>query len=573
MAKRLRHLTPDESDKLGRFCAALLTTDDSWVRRRKEAVTVLDEATIHRRQSVDFTLDAINALSEFKDTCERIFGCGICAAPLFILEKKPARSLAFDLKDESGRSLSLMTKEENATTSAATLKVLCRQKLEAAKKELSDTLAWKLEQLAMADAHGGTAWLHRLKNPLPDDPDQAEIAILLDGGKTEWWLTTLAYASIVLVAFESDSNNRRVLKLAYDESMSTSPRFMTRLGWYSFNTWLISPFIQSGRYHLEIKAPPDFRLTRAALADSRSNYATAAGFRRRAHLRIDNANDSGGAIADFGLRVSGRGVLGGALVAALLVLLAVLACIVFSKNIASNSSSAPALLLVLPGAIATYVARPDQHGLTTRLLAIPRWILLLGAGVAAYYAAGILALAEPVGGSLTVSEKSAAIKLWMLPAAAAALAASGVILVGWICTRELTHRIRERASRLWAKGKKTEFRLHKTLCIPVDTAWEHVTGSRSPGLLPSHRVDVATETDISGHKYSASRYAKSISWDHGIEVIEAPQGTTLKWVFWATSPPLLRFLVGPFVLRERRLARKQVRALELAVASEPGGGA
>src|SRR6059036_3463233 len=86
---RLRQITVEQADELGRFCAALLEGPPQWIFRRRESVTVLDEATIRRQQSVDFSLDYIRTLDEYKSVCDLVFGEGLCSAPLFILDKNP----------------------------------------------------------------------------------------------------------------------------------------------------------------------------------------------------------------------------------------------------------------------------------------------------------------------------------------------------------------------------------------------------------------------------------------------------------------------------------------------------
>jgi hypothetical protein len=579
MPTRFQHLTPAEFDQLGDFCATLLSSDDPWVGRRKESITVLDEATIRRQQSVDFSLDAIESLTQFKAVCDRVFGCDIRAAPLFILDKDPVSSLAFDLKDEAGRSLSLMTTEENGEISATTLKALARRKLQKAGLDLPDTLAEKLEQLAKADASGGRDWLDRLRDPLPRDPDQTEIEILLDSsrddGEMSWWLNTLALASIVLVTFEAGSNHRRIIKIAYEQptvrksTLRHPLRFFARLGWLSYQTQVKSPLIRSGRYHFEVQAPPETRLTRVALVDDKTNRRKRApGFRQRAHLYIDNAQGAYGALGQFALRVSGRGVLGGALVAALLVLISVLACMKYSESIVEGSTAGAALLLVLPGIIATYVARSDQHGLTTRLLAIPRWILLLFAGVAAYYAAGAIALVGPVESGLhgahfthAVEAHSKSLKGWLWFAVYAASVAVVVIGIGWIFTRETTHRVFRWIRRNWGRYVKSRFDIQVTLGMPADVVWAHLQTEISR-LFKVRRFRNANQSIVSNEEYIVHRDKGFIQAIHGIKVTEAPGGTAVNWMFWATGPKLLKPLIALLVVWERFMARRRIETVK-----------
>jgi hypothetical protein len=597
MGNRVLQLSPGESEELGRFCVALLETGESWIWRRNESVAIVDEATLQRQQIVDFSLDEITRqLPRFGDICEKVFGSGIYAAPLFILGKEPAASLAFELKDEGGRSLSPLSSEETGRISSAVLRVVCGQKLQAAGMSLTDELAEKLDQLARADAVGGEAWLERLRNPLEKDSDRAELEVLLDGDDlewgTEWWLEALATGSLLLVTFEPGNNHRRVLKLSYDEQISrTTPRSMrrgvsrrlslrtlqrwslrlaSRLAWLSFRFWVISPFITSSRYHLDVKAPPDFRLTLAELTYSGHRQPVrATGFRRRAHLYVNDAQHSRRGVARFGLRVSGRGVLGGAFAAAFLACAAISACMHFSKDVVEESGNMPALLLVLPGIIATYVARADQHGLTTRLLAIPRWILLIGAGIAAYYAAAVIALIGHVPGDLgpiarqhEVDSRSSSVELWLTPALIASGMTALIICVGWVCTRERTHKIRRWLGRAWRKGVRDRFSIQTTLRIPPETARAHAHADRVNGLLPTRKAVQANVRITHEGEYIASRNTGLVPWVHGIRVQKAPEGATVTWTYAVMVERKLRWLAGLLVFLEKRMALRQIRALQ-----------
>lgn len=490
-----------------------------------------------------------------------------------ILDKDPASSVSFDLKDEAGHSLSLLTSEENGKISAATLKVLSKRKLAAHGFVLSEALTETLEYLARSDTTDGRAWLDRLENPIPADKDREEIECLLDerndGGQMKWWLETLALASIVVVTFGSAPNHRRIIKIAYEQPIRRGPGLLAKMAVRSFRTWLIVPLIRSGRYHFDVKAPADFRLTQVALLDSKAGHPSKApGFRRRAQLYIDNVHDPRGAIAMFGLRVSGRGVLGGALVAALLVLIAILACIRLRGSIAEDSGSGPALLLVLPGIIATYVARSDQHGLTTRLLAIPRWILLLFSGVAAYYAAGALALIGKVDDrlgepkhQLAVDHHADLILQWLRPAGASAAIAVLVIGLGWICTREITHTFGRWLRRMGRRYTKARFRLEVPLPAPSEVVWEHLQDEVAK-LLQAGRLQKTRTTVSPPRKCVIHRSAGPFNWTHGIEVSKAPPGTMVNWLFWADGPWLLRPLLAPLVFWELAMAKGRIAEFE-----------
>ncbi|HEX6780945.1 MAG TPA: hypothetical protein VF125_02820 [Solirubrobacterales bacterium] len=535
---------------------------------------MIDEATIRRQMSVDFSLDSIRELTDYEEICGRVFGEKLCVAPLFILDKNPGSVLSFDLKDETGRTLSLMTTEENAEVSAATLKVLASRKLERhLRRPLPESLAAKLQKLATSNTTDGEEWLERLEGPFPGDADLEEIECLLDRdndeGEMRWWLETLAVASIVMVAFDPVASHRRVIKIAFEEPTNPEPTIWAQLAIRSFKVWVFSPMIRSGRYHLDVTAPPDFRLTQVKLFDSKAERpVSSSGFRRRAQLYLDDVHDPRGAISMLALRVSGRGVLGGALVAAILAFVAIAVCAVLSQEIVEGSGDNVALLLVLPGIIATYAARSDQHGLTTRLLAVPRWILLLGSGVAAYYAAGVIALVGSVKEDLStaayekaVDHNALLIKWLLLPAAVIALASALIIFIGWICTREVTHRTKHRLQRTRRAYSPPRFRLERKLQIDAVKVWEHIQRELeerlAQGLFEKSRSSVSPQRNLTVH---GSFWR--LNWTHGIKVIENPTGATVRWLYELDGPRWTYLLRGAGVRWELSKAKSQISSFE-----------
>lgn len=577
MGNRLRQLTPEQTEKLGRFCAHLLQGQNPWVFRRKESVTVLDEATIRRQQSVDFSLDHISSLNQYSEVCGKAFGDGLCVAPLFILDKNPSSSLSFDLEDETGRSLSLMTTEENAEISAATLKVLCRQKLEAGDLKLWEGLEFLLEQIALSTTTDAREWLDRLEHPMETDNWGAEADFLLrggdDGGQMKWWLETMAVASIVVVAFEPAASHRRVIKIAYEQPMEGEPGWLAKLAIHSFKAVIVAPLIRSGRYLFDVTAPPDFRLTRVGLLDSKARRpVNAPGFRRRAQLYIDDIHDPRGAIATFGLRVSGRGILGGALVGAGLALISIVACIFFATKVVEGTGDI-GLLLVLPGLVATYVARSDQHGLTTRMLAVPRWVLL-GCGVMAYYAAGALTLIGPVNEELTgrahaksVDHLDSLVFWFLLPAAVLAGIGTFLIFLGWVCTRERTHRVRRWLQRIARWYARPRFRIEEKLRVQTDKAWAHLC-EEAEKLRESdwtQGVDIVENPpgDRPGALECVIHCRKGrFAWTHGIELVPVPTGTNVNWLYEVAGPRPSRLLLLLAAVIERRAAKNRLAAFE-----------
>jgi hypothetical protein len=565
---------PVDLEQLGALCADLLDDTPPWIHRRKETVSIIDESALKRQLSVDFTLCDCPSHDEWTKLTDQIFGDRLAAAPLFLLEKRPAWLMGFDLKDESGRSLPLMTSGDNAVLSAAMLEQIARQYLKKKGLPLSPTVAEMLKSLARGSRADAERWLRRMEYPLGSDAAEDRMAMseLWRDLDMRWWLLTIAEASVVLVIYEKSSAHRRVLKLAYDEPLGIQPKLRSRFGWAPFKTWIVSPFIEGERYHLEVRAPPGMRLTRAALADDEHEQPKVDNdLTRRAHLYVDNANRAGGAIADIWLRVSGQGFLGGAALSSLLVVLAITACIHWSHGIAENSTSAPALLLLLPAVIASYVGRPGQHPLTTHLLAIPRWALVLGAGGAAYYAAIRLALAGASPKATQIDGRAAAIESWLWPAVALSGLTFLVLFIGWLGSRSPSHATANLLRQLWAARQNDRF--ERTLSLPTDpaSAFGFCSGTEEPGLLSSRQRSKATEELREEHRYAVFRISPWINWVHGFQIHPGPAGALITQSFLVKSSRLPDWTVALFVWRQRIRSVRRGKKLSQHLLGAQGG--
>lgn len=558
-------------ERLGALCADLLENTGTWIHRRKETVSILDEGALKRQLSVDFTLQNCPKHDEWLILTTKIFG-DLAVAPLFFLEKRPAWLMGFDMADESGRSLPLMTSGDNAVLSAAVLEQLAKKCLEKKGHALSPSLAEMVRSLARGSRAEAEQWLKRFEAPLSSDPenDREAMSALWDDDDMQWWLMTLAEASIVLVVYEKSQAARRVMKLGYEEPIGNQPKLWARIGWAPFKTWIVSPFIEGERFHLEVRAPRGLRLTRAALADDEHDDPQIdLDSTRRAHLYVDDAKRSGGAIADIWLRVSGQGFLGGAALSALLVTFALGACLGRSHEIAENPTGAPSLLLLLPALIASYVGRPGQHPLTTHLLAIPRWALVLGAGGAAYYAAIRLALAGATPKTAAnIDARAAAISHWLWPAFGLAAIAFLVLFVGWFASRSQSHAIATRVGRIWGARRNNAFVLSTALPLDPKTAMGYCTGEFEPSLLSKWQRKKITKVTRAGDRYAAFRTSRWINWVHDFQVRPSAAGSLIHQTFLVRGKWTPKWMVALLVWRKRRSAERRGAQLSQRLLTE-----
>lgn len=422
----LRFLRPERIERIGKLVAPLLEHDLSWIERRKESVEILDDTAVQRQISVDFSLrEWVEPLLRK----ERGDLGDLFVAPLFVLPKSPPSSLMnFDLSDADGHSLWLISREDNARISAATLTAMARRLLK------SDSLPAKLEdqltKLCKADPATGEEIAARLLTPSGDD--STELAELRENKRFSWWVRTFAHSSIIVVLFRSPIQRRMLIKLRYQERIKAKQRVLTRLGWAAYRVGIDCSLFEARSSHFEAEAPPGLRILEARLSDNHSLEPTAErGFLRRVHLYRPQAHAVNAATAVLWLVVSG-GFLGGALLAATLGFGALVSCAVAAEDIAKNPTSAPAILLVIPGLIASYIARPDQHALTARLLSFARRLLLVSA-LCAYGAAAKVALAGGApDGKAQLDARTDQLRTWLIVLAAISLIPLLGLLIGFL---------------------------------------------------------------------------------------------------------------------------------------------
>jgi hypothetical protein len=413
-----RFLTPERIANVGALIEPLIRDDLSWIERRKEQVTILDDTALRREISTDFSLrrtakpiaDAVPA-----DSPERLY-----CAPVFMLPKAPANLMAFDLVDESGQSLRVVSRLDNAQISGVALCRMAERVLLGEERTLPEPLAHELKQIAQVNADEGKQRALRVKRGL--QPEYAEeSAVLAADERFCWWLSALAHSSILVVIFRAVAPRRKIFKLAFEQPIESELKWRTSLGWDPYKVWVDSPLIEARTYHFEADAPPGLRITEATLNDDRHEDAVEDhGFLRRVHLYREDAAKAGAGTAVMHLCV-GTSFGSGAFLSAALTTAALFGAAAFAEKIATNPTSAPTLLLFLPGLIATYIALPQQHALTARLLRGARLLLILIAFLA-YAAAARVAL---TGGLSTgtsgknteklVEHSTSSLQLWLYP--------------------------------------------------------------------------------------------------------------------------------------------------------------
>jgi hypothetical protein len=479
-------------------CAKWLSTPTTWIDRRKDTITVLDDRSIRWQTSVDFGCHADSdgierpcptaapAPSQNGDSAADASdapiapGEALYCSPLFVLPKQPSGYMAFDLTDETGRSLSLSGRDDNAKVTGEILVEMARRLAPDPASAEFEEVAEEIRKIATnpsaRKAKHHARW--RLKQVEKGTASATWRAVAQKGSRFAQWLETAAEASIVVVLFRSHPAARKRIKLSFQASVrSTYESWLLGLGFKPYVILIDSPWIEARGYHVEATAPPGVRIEHAWHRDDKTPTGQEGGdFTRHVHLRRPGAVDAGAGALTLRLRISSEGFLTGAWLASLFVVVALLISALEAKKIAPNPSTAPALLLLLPGLLTSLVGRPDRHALTTRLLSLARYLLILS-GVLAYTAAAVVALAgKSTSDEAILKPRVDYLHVWLWPIFGVALATWLALSIPFVRGHpKLRWMFQPREwGKRWEAWNQSRFDATEVLLVELDEAIEKV---------------------------------------------------------------------------------------------------
>jgi hypothetical protein len=400
---------------LGRLLWTLVATQWSWVDRRVEAVALAGERRFRRRMSVDCHVPS--AVAELADDLgfDRFF------VPLRVVTKRPL--LAFDLR-LGDVSVPLLTRQQSVMAARAVLHAAVEQ----LGHELTDDIVAALDRLATSDHPGGATALRLLG--LDGDEDQ-ERAVRLGRTTTpadlaRWAVTTFDNNHLLLADVALHEIRRRTLFKITQDIGSTLKGPSHTLPWRSAIAWEPTSFVfdvpdvtTTTSYLFQFETPDGlmaaggelFGATAAFDPDpddddlavegdndahhrdpGRSPFGVAAsqGAVLGLQAQLDEVPEADTYNAEVLVRASPDGLLRASAVSACFSAVLLLLATLVANDIGSTRlDSSAALLLVLPGVISTYLARPGEHHLVSRMLLGVRTITVVS-GMTVYLAAAIV---------------------------------------------------------------------------------------------------------------------------------------------------------------------------------------
>lgn len=359
---------PNPDDELSASVLLGLIVDFSWIHRRVESVEVVDDTTLRRRTSIDFSLPTtVNGVEVAPH---------LPFVPLTLLQKEILRN--FDLRNAEGRAVPVLTTSQNRRYAGAALVATARSVLG---DEVPSTVARHLYELAGATRQRAEFLLEFWKR-LADDPsypDRRVWAELLGRPEFEDLAATLAENFVLGAVVNLEPGDRHVYKLSYDEGFNPVATIRERLGWdYRSVSFDVSHSRLCESYHLEVTAPRDMAV--GVLVVEADGGTTVDGVNlSRAHVHTPRLDEGERALATAYFRVPRGGFLRSALgVAALawaLLLVGVVELDALTRQ--ANSQTAAALLLLAPTFMAAAIIRPGEHEFATASLLGVRLLVVL----------------------------------------------------------------------------------------------------------------------------------------------------------------------------------------------------
>jgi len=486
----------DQVRALGEAAFKLLGSVDGWVTRRKESVTVIDETLVRRHMSVDFELPAWLEATHRSRGDEPVY-----YAPLFMLQKgsddlpPPSRVLVeppphfagFDLRNSHNESLSLPPREWNADVSIEALRCAVKAAAERASRTITvgdwDVVDRLLRHICRTERNEAVRMLEQVKYERYTFPDNFEWLRRLVNGDPEldWLLAACAKSSITMVPLIGAESRHDILKLSFNEQIARftvpSPRALrerraqktlaklvgSRLGWAGYEFWIDTPFISAGTYHVEVEAPTGLEIYDAGLLaveespdttgakDPAVTLSRVSGCNSEVHLYASDAGSQHGALTWVRLRGRRSDFLLTAVVVAVLIAVILWTNSHFASQIKTSSRGVPELLLLFPGAVAAYIARPMAHRLTTRMLGFARAVLL-GVSATPYVAAASLAFSKHNARGEIIADS---FRPWLHWLAVAATAGAAVLVIAYVLPQPEI-RVQRAAKRAgWPALKRT----------------------------------------------------------------------------------------------------------------------
>jgi len=372
---------------LGRLLWTLVATQWSWVDRRVENVSLAGERSFRRHMSIDCRVPPL--VAELADE----LGFGRFFVPLRFVTKQPL--LAFDLR-LGDRAVPLLTRRQNSMAAHAVL----RAAIEEAGIPITSDVVDAIGRVAGDEAHSAEATLQLL-----DITEPGRVGETATPTELAHWAVTTFDTNYLLLADVALAEVRRRTIFKVSQEVGPTMRGTQELPLRSGIAWQPTSFVfetpavtATSSYHFLFDAPDGLvvaggELFGAVVSDpERRRFGTAAsqGSVLGLHANVGEVPPADSYNAEVLVRPSPDGLLRSSAVSSCFsTVLLILAALLANRIDNTRVDASTALLLVLPGVVSTFLARPGEHYWVSRMLRGVRVLTLLSA-ITVYLAAAVL---------------------------------------------------------------------------------------------------------------------------------------------------------------------------------------
>ena len=369
----------------------------AWIERRVETVEFVDDVSIRRRSSVQFSQPLyVPSIRLPNATTDRVL------IPITLLRKEPLVNL--DVRDAQGRAVATLTSDQNRELAG---RILCSYAavLGDGWGELPDTVRTELEEIA-GDAPAVAE--HRANKLLRVTGNYPKL--FRESTDFMTLLGRLTYNFVLAAILEISDSSPRLLKFAYDEPFEVPEldgpvaNSLAFIGLRPLRS--DTPAINDcASFHFEISVPDDTQAGCGVIEgipyhrqrgdeSCFEQLAADEGTKSRVHL---HARDTPLVVAPrsrFNIMPEQRGWLRSALAATWAVTLVFAVLVAWPPRTDADTAQSVTLFLGIVAALATFLVRSGEHAMVSVLLMNLRW--LVGAATTALPVAAAVILLSSV---------------------------------------------------------------------------------------------------------------------------------------------------------------------------------
>jgi hypothetical protein len=417
-------LADEELVVVSRATYGLTVHSADWIHRRVETLTLVDERSVKRHLSVDFTLPA-STPTPLRVRTGRLSTAPVHLVPITWLLREPG-PMRFDVRDEDGNALPLLVETEQVRITAGTLIAAAETALRPFRRTLDRPTRRAIGLAVSVPPSDAVVYLRSLLNMRSQEwhqfPGNGVTRRILRRDPTFVHLLCLAArSSVAVVPLLNATGRRRVIKLSFEQSLGYESRPDRAVGTWSrlklsSGVQAVQALVEmpvmggSGSQHVQVLTPANVEFTSATLTGSTPRDAlhqqiydepceprasntdcVVAGPDNRAHLYAPRATRQHVGYASLRLRAERRGMLTASLVASLLIAAVLVAMASAAGTFASQSNAAASMLLLAPALAAAFLIRGGEHAMARLLLRPTRLVLAIDALLP--FAAAIVLLA------------------------------------------------------------------------------------------------------------------------------------------------------------------------------------